>query len=109
MREEGAFVREIAKAVDASPNTVMRRLMQQRLRSGLPNAKRGRPPQMLNVDRMRRMREQGAGFREIAKAVGVSSGTVRTRLLQSCKVPSQATHREHSSKVSGTDYLTGEE
>jgi DNA-directed RNA polymerase specialized sigma24 family protein len=33
---------------------------------------------------MRRMREQGAGFREIAKAVGVSAGTVRTRLLQLC-------------------------
>lgn len=101
MREEGVLVREIAKAVDASPNTVRRRLTQQRLRTGLPNAKRGRPPQMINVDQMRWMREQGAGFREIAKAVGVSSGTVRMRLLQSCKVPSQAAHREHSSKLSG--------
>jgi putative DNA-invertase from lambdoid prophage Rac len=104
LREQGTLVREIAKAVDASPNTVSRRLRQQRLRTGLPNAKRGRPPQMINIDEMMRMREQGAGFRDIATATGVSSGTVRTRLLQSCNVPAQAAHRAHS-KVSGTDYL----
>lgn len=84
MREQGTPVREIATAVDVSPSTVRRRLMQQRPRTGLPNAKRGRPPQMIDFDKMRRMREQGAGFREIAKVVGVSAGTVRTRLLQSC-------------------------
>jgi DNA invertase Pin-like site-specific DNA recombinase len=88
MREQGALLREIAKAVDTSRTTVSRCLKHQRLRAGLPNAKRGRPPRMINVDEMMRMREQGAGFREIATAVGASSGTVRTRLLQLYKVRS---------------------
>jgi DNA invertase Pin-like site-specific DNA recombinase len=101
MYEQGTVVREIAKTVDVSPGMVSRHLMQQRLRIGLPNAKRGRPPRIINVDQMMRMREQGAGFREIAKAVGVSSGTVRARLLQLYKVLSQAAHTEHSPKVRG--------
>jgi DNA invertase Pin-like site-specific DNA recombinase len=101
MYEQGTVVRDIAKTVDVSPGTVSRHLMQQRLRIGLPNAKRGRPPRIINVDQMMRMREQGAGFREIAKAVGVSSGTVRARLLQLYKVLSQAAHTEHSPKVRG--------
>jgi DNA invertase Pin-like site-specific DNA recombinase len=96
MLEQGTVVRDIAKAADVSPNTVSRHLMRQRLRTGLPNAKRGRPPRMINVDEMMRMREQGAGFREIAKAVGVSCGTVRTRLLQLYKAPSPSAHSEHS-------------
>jgi DNA invertase Pin-like site-specific DNA recombinase len=88
MREQGALLREIAKAVDASRTTISRCLMHQRLRAGLPKTKRGRPPRMINVDEMMRMREQGAGFREIATAVGVSNGTVHSRLLQLYKVRS---------------------
>ena len=63
-----------------------RSLIQERVRAGLRNAKikgktLGRPRRVVNGDHMARLREQGASFREIAKAVGVSPGTVRTRLL----------------------------
>jgi DNA invertase Pin-like site-specific DNA recombinase/transposase-like protein len=108
MREQGFSVCEIAKAVNASPNTVSRRILEERLRSGLPSAKRGRPPRVINVDQMMRMYERGAGIREIAKAVGVSAGTVRTRLLQSNKSPSQTARSERSPKFSGPDCLSGE-
>src|ERR1019366_3234534 len=63
-----------------------RSLIQERVRAGLRNAKLkgktlGRPRRIVNGDEMTRLREQGASFREIAKAVGASPGTVRTRLL----------------------------
>jgi DNA invertase Pin-like site-specific DNA recombinase len=63
-----------------------RSLIQERVRAGLRNAKLkgrtlGRPRRIINRDEMIRMREQGASFREIAKEVGASPGTVRTRLL----------------------------
>lgn len=62
-----------------------RSLIQERVRAGLPNAKLkgktlGRPRRIVNGDEMVRLRGQGASFREIAKAVGASPGTVRTRL-----------------------------
>ena len=63
-----------------------RSLIQERVRAGLRNAKLkgktlGRPCRIVNGDEMIRLREQGASFREIGKAVGASPGTVRTRLL----------------------------
>jgi DNA invertase Pin-like site-specific DNA recombinase len=63
-----------------------RSLIQERVRAGLRNAKLrgkilGRPRRIVSGDEMTRLREQGASFREIAKAVGASPGTVRTRLL----------------------------
>ena len=63
-----------------------RSLIQERVRAGLRNAKLkgktlGRPLRIVSRDEMKRLREQGASFREIAKAVGASPGTVRTRLL----------------------------
>jgi len=63
-----------------------RSLIQERVRAGLRNAKLkgkrlGRPRRIVNGDEMARLRDQGASFREIAKAVGASPGTVRTRLL----------------------------
>ena len=62
-----------------------RSLIQERVRAGLRNAKLkgktlGRPQRIVSLDEMQRMRGQGASFREIAKAVGASPGTVRTRL-----------------------------
>ena len=58
-----------------------RSLIQERVRAGLRNAKLkgktlGRPRRIVNSDQMTRLR-----FREIARAVGASPGTVRTRLL----------------------------
>jgi DNA invertase Pin-like site-specific DNA recombinase len=63
-----------------------RSLIQERVRAGLRNAKLkgktlGRPRRIVNGDEMVRLRKQGASFREIAKAVGASPGTIRTRLL----------------------------
>jgi DNA invertase Pin-like site-specific DNA recombinase len=63
-----------------------RSLIQERVRAGLRNAilkgkTLGRPRRIVNGDQMTRLREQGASFRDIAKAVGASPGTVRTRLL----------------------------
>src|SRR5229473_7347994 len=65
-----------------------RSLIQERVRAGLRNAilngkTLGRPRRIVNGDQMARLREQGASLREIARAVGASAGTVRTRLL--CK------------------------
>src|SRR6202162_1410542 len=62
-----------------------RSLIQERVRAGLRNAKvkgktLGRPRRIVDGGEMTRLREQGASFREIAKAVGASPGTVRTRL-----------------------------
>ena len=64
-----------------------RSLIQERVRAGLRNAKLkgktlGRPRRIVNGDETTRLRVQGASFREIAKAVGASPGTVRTRLMQ---------------------------
>ena len=64
-----------------------RSLIQERVRAGLRNAKLkgktlGRPRRIVDGDQMVRLREQGASFREIARAVGASPGTVRTRLLR---------------------------
>jgi DNA invertase Pin-like site-specific DNA recombinase len=63
-----------------------RSLIQERVRAGLRNAKLkgktlGRPRRIVNGDEMVRLRKQGESFREIAKAVGASPGTIRTRLL----------------------------
>jgi DNA invertase Pin-like site-specific DNA recombinase len=63
-----------------------RSLIQERVRAGLRNAKLngktlGRPRRIVSSDKMTRLRAQGASFREIAKAVGASPGTVRTRLM----------------------------
>src|SRR5437868_1136183 len=63
-----------------------RSLIQERVRAGLRNAKLkgktlGRPRRIVNGDQMARLREQGASFRQIARAVGASAGTVRARLL----------------------------
>src|SRR5712692_1842963 len=63
-----------------------RSLIQERVRAGLRNAilngkTLGRPRRIVNGDQMARLREQGASLREIARAVGASAGTVRTRLL----------------------------
>src|ERR1700675_4307119 len=62
-----------------------RSLIQERVRAGLRNAKLkgktlGRPRRVVNRDEMKRLREQGASFREIAKAVSASPSTVRTRM-----------------------------
>ena len=62
-----------------------RALIQERVKAGLRNAKLngktlGRPRRIVSSDEMTRLRAQGASFREIAKAVGASPGTVRTRL-----------------------------
>jgi DNA invertase Pin-like site-specific DNA recombinase len=67
-----------------------RSLIQERVRAGLRNAKLkgrtlGRPSRIVSLDEMTRLRAQGASLREIAKAVGVSYVTVRTRLLRSVK------------------------
>jgi len=64
-----------------------RSLIQERVRAGLRNAilkgkTLGRPRRIVNGDQMARLREQGASFREIAKAVGASPGTVRARLVR---------------------------
>ena len=66
-----------------------RSLIQERVRAGLRNAKLrgktlGRPRRIVSGDEMTRLREQGASLREIAKIVGVSYVTVRTRLLRGC-------------------------
>jgi len=67
-----------------------RSLIQERVKAGLRNAKLkgktlGRPSRIVSLDEMTRLRERGASLREIAKAVGVSYVTVRTRLLRSVK------------------------
>jgi DNA invertase Pin-like site-specific DNA recombinase len=63
-----------------------RSLIQERVRAGLRNARLkgktlGRPRRIVSGDEMIRLREKGVSFREIARAVGASAGTVRTRLL----------------------------
>jgi DNA invertase Pin-like site-specific DNA recombinase len=63
-----------------------RSLIQERVRAGLRNAKLkgktlGRPSRIVSLDEMTRLRKEGASLREIAKIVGVSYVTVRTRLL----------------------------
>jgi DNA invertase Pin-like site-specific DNA recombinase len=68
-----------------------RSLIQERVRAGLRNAKLkgktlGRPSRIVSLDEMTRLRAQGASLREIAKAVGVSYVTVRTRLLRGAKL-----------------------
>jgi DNA invertase Pin-like site-specific DNA recombinase len=62
-----------------------RSLIQERVRAGLRNARLngktlGRPRRIVSSDEMTRLRAGGASFREIARAVGASPGTVRTRL-----------------------------
>jgi DNA invertase Pin-like site-specific DNA recombinase len=64
-----------------------RSLIQERVRAGLRNAKLkgktlGRPRRIVDGGQMIRLRENGASFREIARAVGASPATVRTRLLR---------------------------
>jgi DNA invertase Pin-like site-specific DNA recombinase len=63
-----------------------RDLIRERVSAGLRNAKLkgkilGRPSRVVSLDEITRLRAQGASFREIAKAVGASPGTVRARLL----------------------------
>jgi DNA invertase Pin-like site-specific DNA recombinase len=63
-----------------------RSLIQDRVRAGRRKAKLkgktlGRPRRITSVKEMAQLRERGASFREIAKAMGVSPATVRSRLL----------------------------
>ena len=58
-----------------------RTLIQERVRSGLQNAKRrgkrlGRPPAIVDAARVARLRANGASLRGIASQVGVSVATV---------------------------------
>jgi DNA invertase Pin-like site-specific DNA recombinase len=75
-----------------------RSLIQERVRAGLRNAKAkgktlGRPRRIVSSDEMTRLREQGASFREIGRAVGASAGTVRTRLMADDSRPRDLTPR----------------
>ncbi len=62
-----------------------RDLIRERVSAGIRNARAngktlGRPRRIVDGGEMIRLRQQGASLREIAKAVGASPGTVRTRL-----------------------------
>jgi len=62
-----------------------RSLIIERTKAGLVRAKAqgkrlGRPTKRVNMDRAREMRSQGLGYRKIAKELGVSYVTVRSRL-----------------------------
>jgi DNA invertase Pin-like site-specific DNA recombinase len=65
-----------------------RAMIQERVRAGLQNAKRrgkrlGRPPAMVDMARIARLRAAGASLRAIAGQVGVSVATVH-KVLQGC-------------------------
>jgi len=58
-----------------------RELIQERVRAGLRNARAkgkrlGRPPVRVDVARVAELRQQGLGWRSVAKSVGVGVGTV---------------------------------
>ncbi len=62
-----------------------RELTRERVRSGLANAKRqgrhlGRPKIRFDIDRARELRQQGLGFRTIARELGTSVGTIHSAL-----------------------------
>jgi DNA invertase Pin-like site-specific DNA recombinase len=62
-----------------------RALIQERVRSGLRNAKLkgavlGSPRRVLDGNEALRLRAEGLSFREIARILGASPETVRTRL-----------------------------
>lgn len=69
-----------------------RSLIQERVRAGLARAKAegihcGRPRITVDVAKVRQLREQGVSIRDIAKAVGVGSGTVCRALAGVPKAP----------------------
>jgi hypothetical protein len=51
----------------------------------------GRPRRAVNQDEMRRLRSEGASFRQIAENLGVGYGAVRLRLAQAGEL---ITHRK---------------
>jgi len=62
-----------------------RALIQERVKAGLDNARRngkklGRPPRVLDLDGIARMKAEGRSLRSIAERLGVGYGTVRMRL-----------------------------
>jgi DNA invertase Pin-like site-specific DNA recombinase len=62
-----------------------RDLIRERVSAGIRHARAngkvlGRPRRVVSSDEMKALRAQGASFRQIAKALGTSPGTVRTRL-----------------------------
>ena len=44
--------------------------------------KLGRPRRIVNADELLRLKTEGASLRQIAEALGIGYGTVRTRLQQ---------------------------
>jgi len=71
----------------ASISEFERELIRSRVRSGLASAKAkgkqlGRPRRVVDRDSVLRMKAEGASLRDIATALGVGYGTVRTRLAQ---------------------------
>lgn len=63
-----------------------RDLIQERTKAGVAQAKRagkhcGRPARVFDVERARKLRARGLGWREIGAKLGVSHMTVRTRLI----------------------------
>src|SRR6476646_671440 len=62
-----------------------RDLIRERVTAGIRNARAngkqlGRPPMVVNLDRILRLKGEGASMRKIAKLMGTSYGTVRKRL-----------------------------
>jgi DNA invertase Pin-like site-specific DNA recombinase len=61
-----------------------RALIQERVKAGLHNARRngkrlGRPPRVVDLDGIARMKAEGHSLRSIAEKVGVGYGTIRMR------------------------------
>jgi DNA invertase Pin-like site-specific DNA recombinase len=64
-----------------------RDLIRERVSAGVRNARAcgkelGRPRRIVDHDRLVRLKAQGASLRQIAEALGIGYGTVRTRLQQ---------------------------
>src|ERR1700687_968318 len=64
-----------------------RDLIRERVSAGLRNArangkKLGRPRRIVNADELLRLKTEGASLRQIAEALRIGCGTVRTRLRQ---------------------------
>ena len=64
-----------------------RDLIRERVTAGLRNARAcgkqlGRPRRIVNADELLRLETEGASLRQIAEALGIGYGTVRTRLQQ---------------------------
>src|SRR5216684_5243033 len=64
-----------------------RDLIRERVNAGIRNARAcgkqlGRPRRIVNRDELLRLKTEGASLRQIAEALGIGYGTVRTRLQQ---------------------------